>query len=277
MNYAAIIFILIAFSCGNSFSAERIVIETKNDNFFENVVSDTLLLLDPELKKIIADDFAHVVNESRFNVQVNSWKPRRSPKGVLVDIYNDTNKNNIKYSFASAIQPIVELACTKRNDQLNDLQSKCIKELFKYPIIHTIQFRYTYDSKKTIEQDMASLSDLNDGNRYQQIVRIVADIMNRAFEKAVNKHVIKNVLVVKYPLPIFAGIPNKEKESEELYRGAVAGQEQAARDRETKAAADKVAAKIQAAEDAESRKKVNMNPIFNTATGIVDPGFRTIV
>jgi len=204
MRLALLVVFFIVFNCDNSFAFERIAIETKNDNFFENVVSDTLLLMDPYLRKIIAADFAHVVDRSEFNVQVNSWKPRPSPKRVLNDIYNDSNMNNIKESFASLGQPVVELACTQRNDQLNEYQTKCIKELFKYPIIHTIQIRYIYNPKKTIEQNIILLSNLNDGNRYQQIVSTIAEIMNSAFEKAQNIQVVKDVLVVKYPLGMLA-------------------------------------------------------------------------
>ena len=66
----------------NAFAAENVTIETKNDNFFENLISDTLYLLDPDLKKIIADDFDNVVSNSKFALQVNSWKPRANPKHV---------------------------------------------------------------------------------------------------------------------------------------------------------------------------------------------------
>ena len=118
--------LLIVFSCKITFGSENITIETKNDNFFENVISVTLFLLDSDLQKIIADDFAHVVNESKFTLQVNSEEP--------------------------------------------------------------------------IEQNIANLSNLNDSNRYQQIVHTTADIMNSTFEKIRNKNIVKNVNFVKHPM-----------------------------------------------------------------------------
>jgi hypothetical protein len=163
------------------------------------------LLLDPNLRKIIADDFNNVVNNSKFQVQVNSWKPRQNPKIKLALIYNNTNSNNIRESFASLVQPVVEIACTPQNhDPLNEHQSKCIKELFKYPIIETIKIGYTYRPNTTIDQNIAYLSGLTDKYRYQQIVCTVADILNGAYEKVSKKNVTKSVNFTKYPLNLVA-------------------------------------------------------------------------
>jgi len=51
MKVNLLIILFVVFSYEISFAAESIVIETKTDNLFENIVSDTLLLLDPDLKK----------------------------------------------------------------------------------------------------------------------------------------------------------------------------------------------------------------------------------
>lgn len=200
-----LVILLIVISCEITFATENITSETKTGNLFENIVSDTLLLLDPDLKKIIADDFNHVVNNSKFQVQVNSWKPRPNPKIRLASIYNNTNSNNIRESFASLVQPVVEIACTpQKYDPLNEYQSKCIKELFNYPIIETIKISYTFRPNTTIDQNIANLSGLNDKYRYHQIVCTIADILNGAYEKVSKKNVTKNVNFTKHPLPIVA-------------------------------------------------------------------------
>lgn len=197
--------LVIVFSCEITFAAENITMETKTGNFFENLVSDTLLLLDPDLKKIIVDDFDHVVANSKFELPVNSWKPRPNPKIRLAVIYDRFNSNNVKESLASFVQPVVEIACSpQKHDPLSEYQSKCIKEMFGYPIIQPIEIKYTYESGKTKEQYITDLTGLNNSNRYQQIVRTTADIMNSAFEKMHNKKIVKAVSITKSPLPIVA-------------------------------------------------------------------------
>ncbi len=197
--------LVIVFSCEITFAAENITIETKTGNFFENLVSDTLLLLDPDLKKIIADDFDHVVTNSKFELPVNSWKPRPNPKIRLAVIYDRFNSNNVKESLASLVQPVVEIACSpQKHDPLSEYQSKCIKEMFGYPIIQSIEIKYTYDSGKTKEQYITDLTGLNNSNRYQQIVRTTADIMNSVYEKVSKKNVAKNVNIIKNPLKLVA-------------------------------------------------------------------------
>jgi len=202
-----LIVLLIVFSCEIIFAAaENITIDTKTDNLFENLISDTLLLLDPELKKTIADDFDNVVKNSNFKLVVNSWMPRPNPKTKLVSIYDRFNANNVKESLSSLVQPVVEIACTSQKyDPMNEYQSKCIKELFKYPIIQPIEIQYIYESGKTKEQLVANLTGLNESNRYQKIVSSIADIMNSGYEKVSKKSVAKNVNVVKYPLQIVQG------------------------------------------------------------------------
>ena len=129
-----------AFVGVNAFAAENITIETKNINFFENLISDTLYLLDPDLKKIIADDLDNVVSNSKFKLQVNSWKPRTNPKTRLATVYDRINRSNLKESISSLVQPVVEIACSsQKHDPLNNYQSECIKELFTYPIIQQIE------------------------------------------------------------------------------------------------------------------------------------------
>lgn len=201
-----LMFLMIVFSCEITFAAENVTIETKSGNLFENLVSDTILLLDPELKKIITDDFDHVVKNSKFELVVNSWKPRPNPRIRLATIYDRFNSNNIKESLSSLIQPVIEISCSsQKNDPLNEYQSKCIKNMFKYPVISKIEISYTYEPQRTVEQYIADLSGLNDTNRYQQMVRTSADIMNSLYEKVSKKNVTKSVNVVKYPLPIFSG------------------------------------------------------------------------
>lgn len=186
-----------------SFAAENISIKTNSTNFFENIISDTLLLLDPDLKKIIADDLDSVVAHSKFQLPVNSWKPRPNPKNSLLTIYDRITSNNLPDSLASLIQPIVELACIpQKYDPTNDISSQCIKEMFKYPILEPIVLKYSYISGKTKEQYITSLTGLNSNNRYQQMVLTTADIMNGAFEKVRQKKIAASVIVTKYPLPL---------------------------------------------------------------------------
>lgn len=195
--------LVIVFSCEITFAAENITIETKTGNFFENLVSDTILLLDPDLKKIIANDFDHVVANSKFGLPVNSWKPRPNPKIRLAAIYDRFNSDNVKESLASLVQPVVEIACSpQKHDPLSEYQSKCIKEMFGYPIIQTIEIKYTYESGKTKEQHIANLTGLNNSNRYQQMVCTTADIMNSGYEKVTKRNVTKSVNVVKNPISI---------------------------------------------------------------------------
>lgn len=197
--------LLIVFSCEIIFATENITIETKTDNFFENFISDTILLLDTDLKKIIVDDLAHVVANSKFELVVNNWKPRSSPKIKLVNIYDRFNSDNIKESLAALAQPVVEIACSSQKyDPLNEYQSRCIKDMFKYPIIQPIEIKYIYKSGKTKEQHIANLTGLNDSNRYQQMVRTTADIMNSVYEKVCKKNITKSVNIIKYPLTFVA-------------------------------------------------------------------------
>lgn len=202
-NNYCLVALLLAFSCEITSAAERITIETKSSDFFENLVSDTLLLLDSDLKKAIDDDFVHVLTNSRFTLQVNSWKPRPNPKTKLANIYKNINSNNIKENFASLVQPVVEIACSPQQyDPMNEYQLRCIKELFTYPINQPIEFKYTYKPNKTIDQFIADLTGLNISNRYQQIVNTTADILNSAFENVRKKDVVRSVNVFKYPLKL---------------------------------------------------------------------------
>ena len=214
--------LMVVFSCEITFAAENISIETKSSNLFENLVSDTVLLLDPDLKKIIADDFDHVVKNSKFELVVNSWKPRPNPRIRLVSIYDRFNSSNIKESFSSLIQPVVEIACSsQKHDPLNEYQSKCIKDMFKYPVISKIEINYTYEPGRTVEQYIADLSGLNDTNRYQQMVRSTADIMNGAFEKSSKKNVVKTVNIIKNPIPIHS--PLQLSPQEKACRNSLVG------------------------------------------------------
>ena len=85
-----------------------------------------------------------------------------------------------------------------------------------------------FEPNKSKDQYIKELTGLNNSNRYQQMVRTTADIMNNAFEKISKKNVVKNVNIVKYPFPMFAGFPttggnenpstSKNKTKEELER-----------------------------------------------------------
>jgi hypothetical protein len=199
------VIIFITLFSSATFAAERYVINTKDDNFFENFVSDTSLLLTPDLRKIISANFDTVVNNSKFQPQPNSsWLPKPNPRIKLNTIYNRISSDNIKENFAYLVNPIVEIACSSpsQNDPMGDKSSKCIKQMLKYPVIQTIEINYVYDSNKTFEQIVSSLSGLNDINRYQQMVISMADIMNKSFEKIGQKTVSLNAFVTKYPLAL---------------------------------------------------------------------------
>ena len=201
--------LVILFSCKNSLSVEHITIDTKSGDFFENIVSDVLLLLEHDLKKIIADDYSYVVNNSRFQLQANSWKPKPNPKTKLTSIFKQINKNNFKESFASAIQPVVEIACIPKSyDALNEYQSKCIKELFKYPIIQTINIGYDFKHGTSIDREITDLASVNDKFRYHQIVYSLADILNSAYERENKSRVSMSIDFVKHPIPIISASSN---------------------------------------------------------------------
>lgn len=203
MKLTCLAVVLFVFSCKFTFAAENIVIQTESSGFFFNIISDATLLLDPDLKKIIANDFDHIVNKSKFNYQGDNWPPRINSKVMISNIYSDINKNNIKESMARLVQPVVEAACTsQRYDPLNDFAPKCIKKLLNYSIITKIEIKYDYKSKKNIDMYTADLIGLNDSNRYQQMVRTVADIMNSAYENISKKAVVKSANLIKNPIPL---------------------------------------------------------------------------
>jgi len=207
MKHILIITILIIFSTKISFSAEnRIEVETTTSNLFQNIISDTILLLDPDLKKIVSVDLDSVIKKSEFNYQGYSWPPRTNPKYVLSNIYEKINKHNVSDSLARMVEPVVEIACTpKKYDPLNELSPKCIKNLLKYPIINPIEINYAYDRQKDINQYIVELSNLNDNNRYPQMVKTIAGIMNSAYEKSAGKNVVVTTRIIKNPIEL-AGI-----------------------------------------------------------------------
>jgi hypothetical protein len=193
--------LLIICCYGTSSAAENYTIDTKSDNFFENIVYDTMLLLDSDLRKTLAPDMATIVEHARFTPEPNSWKPRISPRGLLTTVYSDTNSSNIKENFSSLIKPVVEMACVSQQyDPMNNLSSKCVKDVLKYPVTEAIRINYSYTAPKSIDQYIEGLSGLNNTNRYQQIVRTMADLLNSAYDKSLNKGLVKNVIITKRPL-----------------------------------------------------------------------------
>jgi hypothetical protein len=198
-----LIVMMIVFSCEMTFAAESITVETRDANFFRNFVTDTVLLLDNDLKTLLADDIENIVRQAKFGIQPNSWKPKPSPKNKLSSVYSRINKNNLKEAFADLVQPVVEIACTSQKyDPLREASTKCIKDMLVYPIIEQIQIDYTYNSKKTFDQFVSDLTELNSNTIYPQMIRTAADIMNSAFEKIQHKSVVKTVSVIKYPLAL---------------------------------------------------------------------------
>lgn len=201
MKNGLVTLLLIICCSGIAVAAENYTFDTKSSNFFENVVYDTMLLLDSDLRKSLVPDMATIVEHARFTQEPNTWKPRISPRGLLTNIYADTNSSNIKESFSSLIKPVVEMACVSQQyDPMNNLSSKCVKDVLKYPVTDTIKIGYSYTEPKTIDQCINGLSGLSSNNRYQQIVRTTADLLNSAYSKSLNKPVEKNVTIVKRPL-----------------------------------------------------------------------------
>jgi hypothetical protein len=116
-----------------SFASENITIETENTNFFMNFVTDTLLLLDPDLKMLLKDDIENIIIRSKFELQPNSWRPKPNPKNRLSTVYSYITNNELKDTFADLVQPVVEIACTpSKYDPLNVLSSKCVKGMLTY-------------------------------------------------------------------------------------------------------------------------------------------------
>lgn len=195
--------LIFAFSPRFTYSAENITIQTENSGFFFNIISDATYLLDPDLKTVVAADFNSIVDKSKFNYQGYNWPPKIDAKTRISNIYRDIHKNNIKESMARLVQPVVEAACTPQHyDPFNDFPPKCIKNLLNYSIITTINIKYDYKSKKSIDMYTDDLKGLNDKNRYQQMVRTIADIMNNAYERFSKKIVVKNANIVKHPIQL---------------------------------------------------------------------------
>lgn len=192
-------------NCDILFAYEKFNIETQTSDFFSNIISDSTLLLDSDLKRIINNDLDRIVTNSKFAYKGYAWPPRTDPKVLLRNIYSDIDKKNLGESLARIIEPVVEIACTpKQYDPLNSISPKCIKNTLAYPVITQIEIIYLFESKKSIDQYIYELNGLNDNNRYQQMVHTIADIMNSAFEKISKKNIFKTVDLVKYPLPNFA-------------------------------------------------------------------------
>lgn len=188
----------------NASAEQNISIETQSSNLFENIVSDTLLLLDRSLQEKLSPDFDYIVKNSTFTIKKNSWIPKTNPKITLLHEYHNMNVDNLHTSFASIIQPVIELACFPRGqDPFNELSSKCIRALFVYPIIQPIRINYNYDNTTDIEQTIGDLpGGVDDSDKYKKIVRVMADIMNSAFARSSNSDIKVSLNVVKYPLEL---------------------------------------------------------------------------
>lgn len=199
-------------STGTSSAAQMFSIETKSSNLFENVVSDTILLLDPDLKKIIESDFARIVDKSKFTLQRQSWMPQQNPRIKLNSIYNDINPGNIKESFSSLVQPIIELACTApQGDPLNEKFSYCIRTLIAYRIVNPMEIAYRYSSPMTVDE-LAAFLTIQDNDKiyskkYRRIIYTLAHLMNGAYEKMTKKKVTTEVHLVKQPIPPTGALP----------------------------------------------------------------------
>lgn len=189
----------------NGASAKTIKIETQSPYFFDNVVLDSLLLMDRELQRVLANDISHLVKSASFTPQPSRWLPRPPPKGRLLNIYNSINAKNLSESFTSMVAPVIEMACTSRHyDPLNDSSSKCVSQILKYPIIDLIQINYTYVQGKSFDQLVSNLQNSTNADRYQNIVSTLADLMNSGYQKNANTRIAKKMNVIKYPLPLVA-------------------------------------------------------------------------
>lgn len=199
-------------STGTSSASQMFSIDTKSSNLFENIVSDTILLLDPDLKKNIENDFSRIVEKSKFTLQPHSWMPRQNPKIKLNNIYNDINPGNMKESFSSLVQPIIELACTPpQGDPLNEKFSYCINNLIAYRIVNPMEIVYSYSSPMTVDE-LAAFLTIQDNDkiyskRYRRIIYTLAHLMNGAYENMTKKKVTREVRFVKQPIPLIGVLP----------------------------------------------------------------------
>lgn len=203
---------LLSVSTGTSSAAPMFSIDTKSSDLFENVVSDTILLLDPGLKKIIESDFSRIVDTSKFTLQSQSWMPRQNPRIKLDNIYNDINSGNIKESFSSLVQPIIELACTPpQGDPLNEKFSYCVRTLIAYRIVNPMEIAYSYSSPMTVDELAAFLaiqdSDKIYSKKYRRIIYTLAHLMNGAYENMTKKKITRDVHFVKRPIPMVGVVP----------------------------------------------------------------------
>ena len=192
---------LVSILCSSATAATTINIDTKSDSFFENVVSDAFLLLDSGLRKHLTEDKDYIIEHARFNPESHGWQVRQNPKARLTSIYHDIKPENMKDSFASLIKPVVEAACAPQQyDPMNSVTGKCVREMLRYPISNPIRINYSFSQEKTVEQFAKDLNGLVSNNRYQQIVRTTADILNSAWSKSSGKPVEKSLVIVKKPL-----------------------------------------------------------------------------
>ncbi|WP_277057544.1 hypothetical protein [Trichlorobacter lovleyi] len=197
-----ILFVILIYEI--SYSADYISIDTKTTNFFDNFVSDTTLLLDIDLQKTVSNDRNNIVNNSEFKIMSNSWIPQPDPKIILKSIYENANTNNINQLFSDIARPVVEIACTsKQNDPLNISKYHCMKSMLNYSIIDDIKINYTFKYKKTIDEYISDLSNISDyNNRYKQIICTSANIINSAYVNATSKNIVKNVNIFKKSYPL---------------------------------------------------------------------------
>lgn len=201
MKNCLIAVLLLVFSSSAAHATANYSIATRSTDFFENVVSDTLLLLDQELRSSLQPELETIISHARFTQERNAWTPRTNHRAQLATIHGNTTATTLKESFAALIRPVVELACVSSEyDPMNSIAARCVKETLSYPVTDTLRINYRYAAPKGVDQYIAGLAGLNSANRYQQIVRTTADLLNSAYQTAHNRPVTVQAQLVKQPM-----------------------------------------------------------------------------
>ena len=199
-----IILSLFILSSTDVLAVESYKIDTNSNNLFQNIVSDTILLLDNDLQHEFLSDYKKIIADSTFQLEKHSWKPRSNPVSKIKTIYLSMDSKNIKNSFSSMIKPLIEIGCSPlQPDPLNELLTKCIKNLLRYPIIDTVIIDYEY-RKQSVDKIIHGPKVIDENSQYQRMVITLADLINNGYARINNNNISKVVKIVKYPLPHLA-------------------------------------------------------------------------
>lgn len=202
--YRFVLIILVTITTINTSFANNIVYETFTPDFFENVILDSMLMMDERAVMSISYKYADITKNSRFIQQNNTWIPGPSPKSVISRVINENRKDEIDFVVSSIVKPIVELSCSKNSDLLGSFRKKCIDDLLRYRIIDKIVINCDKFNKYNIDGIFDALTNSNN-QKYEHVVCAISTIVNK-LQTNNNKEIYSiNRSIIKYPLPAAVG------------------------------------------------------------------------